>query len=113
MQRPPMLILFDHGTPRSIARWLHGHTVVEATARGWDRLANGALLKAAEEAGFDLLLSTDKNIRYQQNLGGRRIAIVILGNSRRPDVHRYSDRVVAAVNAGTPGSYAEVDIPYK
>jgi hypothetical protein len=58
-----MLILFDHGTPRSIARWLHGHTVVEAIARGWDRLANGALLKAAEEAGFDLLLSTDKNKR--------------------------------------------------
>lgn len=71
-----MLILFDHGTPRSIARWLHGHTVVEAFARGWDRLSNGALLKAAEEAGFDLLLSTDKNIQYQQNLKGRRIAVV-------------------------------------
>jgi hypothetical protein len=61
-----MFILFDHGTPRSIARWLHGHTVEEAIVRGWDRLANGALLKAAEEAGFDLLLSTDKNIQYQQ-----------------------------------------------
>ena len=53
-----MLILFDHGTPRSIARWLQGHTVVEAIARGWDKLANGALLKAAEEAGFDLLVNT-------------------------------------------------------
>jgi hypothetical protein len=106
-----MLILFDHGTPRSIARWLHGHVVVEAMARGWDRLANGALLQAAEEAGFDLLLSTDKNIRYQQNLQGRRIAIVILGNSKRPAVHRYIDRVVAAVEAAVPGSYAEVDIP--
>jgi hypothetical protein len=51
-----MLILFDHGTPRSIARWLHGHVVIEAIARGCDRLSNGALLKAAEEAGFDLLL---------------------------------------------------------
>jgi hypothetical protein len=49
-----MLILFDHGTPRSIARWLHDHTVVEAIERGWDRLSNGALLKAAEEAGFDV-----------------------------------------------------------
>jgi uncharacterized linocin/CFP29 family protein len=47
-------------------------------------LANGALLTAAEEAGFDLLLSTDKNIQYQQNLKGRRIAIVILGNAQRP-----------------------------
>jgi len=66
IQRLSMFILFDHGTPRSIARWLHGHTVEEAIVRGWDRLANGALLKAAEEAGFDLLLSTDKNIQYQQ-----------------------------------------------
>jgi hypothetical protein len=92
---------------------LHGHTVVEAIARGWDRLGNGALLKAAEEAGFDLLLSTDRNIRYQQNLKGRRIAIVILGNSQRLAVHRYIDRVVAAVDAATPGSFAEVDIPYE
>jgi hypothetical protein len=52
-----MRILFDHGTPRSIARWLQGHIVVEAIARGWDRLTNGELLKAAEEAGFDILLS--------------------------------------------------------
>jgi wyosine [tRNA(Phe)-imidazoG37] synthetase (radical SAM superfamily) len=57
-------------------------------------------------------LSTDKNIQYQQNLKGRRIAIVILGNSQRPAVQRYIDRVVAAVNAATPGSYAEVEIPF-
>jgi hypothetical protein len=107
-----MLILFDHGTPRSIARWLHGHTVVEAIARGWDRLANGDLLKVAEEAGFDLLLSTDKSIRYQQNLKGRKIAIVVLGNPQRSAVHRHIDRVIAAVNAVSPGSYAEVEIPY-
>ena len=107
-----MLILFDHGTPRSIARFLHGHTVIEAIARGWDKLANGELLNAAEEAGFDVLLSTDKNIRYQQNLKGRRIAIVVLGNPQRPAVHRQIDRVIAAVNAATPGSYVEVEIPF-
>ncbi len=107
-----MLILFDHGTPRSIARWLGGHTVVEAIARGWDRLANGELLRVAEEAGFDLLLSTDKNIRYQQNLTGRRLAIVILGNPQRPAVHRHIDLVIDAVNAATPGSYIEVEIPF-
>lgn len=76
-------------------------------------MSNGALLKAAEEAGFDLLLSTDKNIQYQQNLKDRRIAIVILGNSQRPAVHRYIHRVIAAVDAATPGSYTEVDIPYE
>jgi hypothetical protein len=108
-----MLILFDHGTPRSITLWLRGHTVVEAMARGWDRLTNGDLLKTAEEAGFDVLLTTDKNIQHQQNLRGRRIAIVVLGNPQRPAVHRYIDRVVAAVNAATPGSYAVVDIPFE
>lgn len=107
-----MLFLFDHGTPQSIARWLQGHTITEAIERGWNRLSNGALLKAAEEAGFDLLLSTDKNIWYQQNLKGCRIAIVILGNSQLPAVHRHIDRVIAAVNAATPGSFVEVEIPY-
>ncbi|HZI57827.1 MAG TPA: hypothetical protein VFF39_13680, partial [Verrucomicrobiae bacterium] len=60
-----MLILFDQGAPRGIARWLLGHTVKEARTEGWDRLTNGELLKAAEEAGFDVLLTTDKNLRYQ------------------------------------------------
>jgi hypothetical protein len=108
-----MLVLFDHGTPRSITRWLRGHTVVEALARGWDQLTNGELLNAAEQAGFDVLPTTDKNIQYQQNLKGRRIAVVVLGNPQRPAVHLYIDRVVAAVNAATPGSYAVVDIPLK
>jgi hypothetical protein len=107
-----MFILFDHGTPRSIARWLRGHTVVEAMVRGWDGLSNGALLKMAEEAGFDILLTTDKNIRYQQNLKGRRVAIIVLGNPQRPAVHRHIDRVIEAVNTATPGSYTEVEIPY-
>jgi hypothetical protein len=105
-----MLILFDHGTPRSIARWLQDHTVVEAMAQGWDQLSNGELLTAAEEAGFDVLLTTDKNIRYQQNLKGRRLAIVVLGNPQRPAVERCIDRVVAALIAATPGSYFEVEI---
>ncbi|MGO9262678.1 MAG: hypothetical protein ACLQU1_41325 [Bryobacteraceae bacterium] len=107
-----MLVLFDHGTPRSIARFLVGHTVTKAKDRGWDKLSNGRLLQAAEEAEIDVLLTTDKNIRYQQNLKGREIAIVVLGNPQRPAVHRYMDRVVAAVNAATPGSYTEVEIPY-
>jgi hypothetical protein len=108
-----MFILFDHGTPRSIARWLPGHTVVETFTKGWDRLVNGELLKAAEDAEFDLLLTTDKNMKYQQNLKDRRIAIVVLGNSNRPIVHRYIERVITAVNAARPGRYTEVDIPFK
>jgi len=85
--------------------------VTEAIERGWDRISNGDLLKLAEADGFDLLLTTDKRIRYQQNLAGRKIAIVVLGNSTWRIVRLYLDRIAAAVNQASPGSYAEVDIP--
>ena len=107
-----MLILFDNGTPAPLRHALTGHTVVEAIERGWDRLANGELIAAAEAAGFELLLTTDKNLRYQQNLKGRRIAFVVIGNQQWPTLRRYVDKVVAAVNTATPGSYTEVEIPF-
>lgn len=81
-----MLILFDNGTPRGIARHLLGHTVVEARDRGWEELANGTLIEAAEQAGFEIIVTTDKNIQYQQNLSDRKISLVILGNSQWPMV---------------------------
>jgi len=105
-----MLVLLDHGTPRGIARFLDGHTVKEARAQGWDTLTNGELLKAAEKAGFDVLLTTDKNLRYQQNLAGRRIAIVILGKGRWKLIKPAAAEVVAAVNAAVPGSCTLVEI---
>jgi hypothetical protein len=106
-----MLILFDHGTPRGIARLLRGHTVTRARQRGWDRLSNGDLLAEAERAGFDVFLTADKNIQYQQNLAGRKIAVVVLGAPQWPIVRLHVGRIAAAVNAATPGSYAEVQIP--
>jgi hypothetical protein len=78
---------------------------------GWDTLTNGELLKVAEESGFEMLLTTDKNIRYQQNLTGRKIAIVVLANPRWPVVRSYVQRVADVVNAVTPGTYTEVEIP--
>jgi|SRR5882757_528250 len=108
-----MLILFDHGTPRGIARSLRPHTVKEARSQGWDTLSNGELLKAAEDAGFDVLLTTDKNLRYQQDLEGRKLAIVVLGNSRWSMVKRRLDQIAAAVSAAKSGSYTLVDIPVR
>ncbi len=104
--------LFDHGTPSGIARSLAGHEVTEARERGWDRISNGDLLTKAEAAGFEILLTTDKNIRYQQDLKGQTIAIVVLGKSAWRLVRVHLDRIAAVVNAATPGSYAEVDIPF-
>ena len=90
---------------------MKGHEVVEAVERGWEKLANGDLLDAAEAAGFELFVTADKNIRYQQNLTSRQITIVVLGNSTRRAVRRYLDQIASVVAGAKPGSYSEVDIP--
>ena len=108
-----MRILFDHGTPSPLIPFLEGHTVTKAKDAGWDKLVNGELLKAAEEAGFAVLLTTDKNMAAQQNLQGRTLAIIVLGNSRWRIVQRHVRKIAAAVNAATPGSYSEVEIPFQ
>jgi hypothetical protein len=105
-----MLVLFDHSTPAPLIPYLTGHTVTEARDRGWDRLSNGDLLTEAERAGFDVLLTADKNIRYQQNLTTRKIAIVVLSTPQWPVVRLHTEKIAAAVNAAVPGSYAEVSI---
>jgi hypothetical protein len=109
-----VLVLFDNGTPRTLARFLVGqHTVAEARSRGWAELENGELLSNEEAAGFEVLVTTDKNISHQQNLLDRRIAIVVLGKGRWSLIEPHVMQVVAAVNASKPGSYAEVEIPYQ
>jgi hypothetical protein len=105
-----MLILFDHVTPRGIARVLSGHTVTTAKERGWDTLGNGDLLAAAEQAGFHVVLTADKNMRHQQNLEGRRIALVTLSTPQWPIVRLHLEKIAAAVNAATAGSYIEVEL---
>jgi hypothetical protein len=106
-----MLVLFDNGTPRTLARYLiDQHTVTEARARGWEELENGDLLNAAEAAGFEVLITTDRNLRFQQNLARRTIAIVVLGKGRWSIIKAYVAEVVAAVKAAAPGSYAEIDM---
>jgi hypothetical protein len=106
-----MRVLFDQSAPYGLARYLEGHSVATAEECGWDRLTNGDLLAAAEKDGFDLFLTADKNIRYQQNLSGRKIALVVLGNSPWQLVLLHIAEIVAAVNAATPGSFVEVEIP--
>jgi hypothetical protein len=93
--------------------FLAGHTVEQARARGWEELANGALINLPEQAGFEVRMTTDKNIRYQQNLTARKIALAVLGNSQWPMVKLIDGTIVAAVNAAEPGSYVEVDVPFQ
>jgi hypothetical protein len=84
--------------------------VITAKDRGWDTLSNGDLLVAAERAGFDVVVTADKNMRYQQNLAGRRIALVVLGTPQWPIVKLHLEKIAAAVNAATAGSYIEVEL---
>jgi hypothetical protein len=107
-----MRILFDHNIPSGTARALVGHQVTEAIECGWQRISNGALIVNAEEARFDVFLTADKRIRYQQNLEGRRIAVVVIGNPTWRILRKHLDRVTVAVEAATPGGYTEVDIPF-
>ena len=90
------------------------HQVSTAQEQGWGSTKNGELLRAAETAGFDALLTADQNIRYQQNLAGRKLAIVVLtGTTKWSRVRVHLQRMAAVVEAATPGSYTEVDIPFR
>jgi predicted nuclease of predicted toxin-antitoxin system len=106
-----MRVLFDQATPLPIRAYLNQHVVSTTSQQGWATLKNGDLLTAAEAAGFDILLTTDKNLRDQQNLAGRKIAVVVLGHPQWPQLRPHVQRVVDAVNAAVLGSYVEVDIP--
>ena len=106
-----MRVLFDNGTPRGLAAALTEHTVEEARTHGWDTLRNGELLDAAEAAGFDVFVTTDRNIPYQQNLSNRRIAIVVLGNGRWRLIRDRLSEIAAAIAHAQPGCAVEVDIP--
>ena len=76
------------------------------------RLGNGELLSAAEREGYDLLVTTDSKLRYQQNLKARQVGIVVLLSTSWPRIQRVIASVVAAIDAAEPGSYTEVEIPY-
>jgi hypothetical protein len=103
-------ILFDANTPAPLARFLRGHEVVRADELGWQGLENGALLDAAEQAGFDLLLTCDQNVRYQQNLASRKLALVILSSNHWPTLRRIAARIATAVDFVQTGNIVRIDV---
>ena len=104
-------MLFDQGTPNPLRRLLPDHDVSTAHERGWSTLRNGELLREAERDGYEVLVTTDGNLQYQQSLQDRRLAIVVLLSTSWPRIQRSIRAVADAVGAATPGSYTEVDIP--
>ena len=106
-----MRILFDNGTPRQLRHRLFGHVAEEARERGWDALSNGDLLDRAEEAGFEVLITTDQDIQYQQNMSTRRVAVVVLMNTAWPFIARRAEAIRNALEGIQPGEVREVPIP--
>jgi hypothetical protein len=105
-----MKILFDQGTPVPLRRHLPRHDVVTAAEMDWSQLTNGELLAAATEAGFEVLVTTDQNLRYQQNLKDRRIAVVVLMTASWPRISKQADKVAAAIEGVRSGDYIEVEV---
>ena len=102
-----MKILFDQCTPVPLRRSLAPHEVATAYELGWSNLVNGDLLAAAE-GKLEALVTTDKNLRYQQNLQGRRLAILVLPTTNWLEIRNHVPEVIAAVNALKPGDYREL-----
>lgn len=106
-----MRILFDQGTPVPLRSHLSSHEVATAFELHWSTLTNGELLQQAEAAGYDLLVTTDQNLRYQQYLTGRRIAVVVISSTSWPRIQKDIAKVVDAITHVEPGSYIEVPVP--
>ena len=106
-----MVVLFDQGTPAPLRQLLPQHTIATAYERGGSILKNGELLQTAEAAGFTVLVTTDTNLKYQQNLSARRIAIVVLSTTSWPRIRTAAQQIATAIVGASVRSYAEVRIP--
>lgn len=102
-----MRILFDQGAPVPLKLHLTGHHVETAYELGWSRLTNGDLLAAAE-GRFDALVTTDRNLRHQQSLAGRKLAVLVLPTTSWPRLQKQIQAIVSALSALKPGEYLEL-----
>jgi hypothetical protein len=101
-------VLFDHNVPSPLARYLRAHYVKLADEIGWARISNGKLLDAAERSGFNVLLSGDQTIRYEQNMDGRKIGIVQMSDNHWNIVKDYVPAIVEAIEKVAPGQVLSV-----
>ena len=108
-----MRILFDHNTPRLLRRHLVGHDVDTAEERGWAALGNGALLDRAEEAGYEVVVTADRGIPYQQDMRRRSLALIVLGANRWPLIEPRIEDIRAALEGIQRGEVREVPIPMR
>jgi hypothetical protein len=109
-RRTDLKILFDQGTPVPLRNYIEGHYVFTAHQLGWSNLHNGELLAHAELEGFELLMTTDSNLVYQQNLSNRKIAIIVLSSTSWPRIQRHIANINLAINSAVSNSYQTIVI---
>ena len=105
-----MRVLFDQGTPVPLRKHLASHKVSTAYELGWGGLENGALLKHAENQGFEVLVTTDQNLKYQQNLVNRKIAVVVLSTTSWPRIQKSLPAIVEVIGSIQENGYVEITI---
>ena len=103
-------ILLDHNLALDLRDLLPGHDVRHAVEMGWDQIGNGELLTIAEAAGFEIVITADQNIRYQQNLSGRRLSLVVVSTNHWPTLRGSIGLIVETLGLVTSGSYHEVAV---
>ncbi len=105
-----MKILFDQGTPVPLRKLLPEHSIITAYELGWQRLENGDLIAAAEADGFDIIVTTDQNLKYQQNLQTRSISIMVLSSTSWPRIRENATAIQNALDSLMPSSFIEIEI---
>jgi hypothetical protein len=103
-------ILLDANTPAPLARFLSGHEITRADELGWQALTNGDLLAAAEGGGFDLVLTCDQSVPYQQNLANRKLALVVLSTNHWPTLRMFAAKIATAVDFVQCGHVVKLDV---
>lgn len=106
-----MRVVFDQGTPVPLRNHLSAHQISTVYELGWGSLRNGELLQQAESHGYEVLITTDQNLKYQQNLAGRKIAIVVLRAASWPRIQKALPSVIKAISNIKANGYVEVSVP--
>jgi predicted nuclease of predicted toxin-antitoxin system len=102
-------VLLDENLDHRLRKHLGSHQVFTASYMGWDGLRNGQLLQAAEDGGFDVLVTGDQTLTYEQNLTGRRLAVIALTAVEWRIIEDYMPRISSAFDRALPGSFQVVE----
>jgi len=104
-------VLFDQGTPVPLRRALRGHAVATVYELGWATLPDGPLLAAAEDADYEVFVTTDQQLKHQEHLAGRHLAILVLGSTSWPRIAPHAGAIGRLIGQLVAGDYREFPIP--